>query len=128
MRHLRPDDRIVVCGGYENAPAWLAASSGGYEGRVTRFIPGQGEQPAAVVYLNDELVLPAGAGATAGREVRGRYLVLELGHVGADWSTQLPRVHVELCDFEPEAKTWRDRRQGAWGKSHATYRVLGEGP
>jgi hypothetical protein len=35
-----------------------------------------------VIVLNKELVLPLGAGAVTGSEVRGRYLVLELGHVG----------------------------------------------
>jgi len=105
-------------------PAWLAANPEGYEGRIAAFIPGQNEQPAVVIVLDNELVLPLGAGAVTGSEVRGRYLVLELGHVGADWSTPKQRVHVELCDFEPEPKRWQDRRQGAWVESHATYRVL----
>jgi hypothetical protein len=110
--------------GYDFEPAWLAANPEGYQGCVSNFIPGQSEQAAAVIVLDEELVLPAGAGAVTGSDVSGRYLVLELGHVGADWSTPRPRVHVELCDFEPEPKRWQDRRQGAWVESHATYRIL----
>jgi hypothetical protein len=30
-------------------------------------------------------------------------------------------VHIELCDFVPEAKPWDDRRRGVWVESHATY-------
>jgi len=121
---LQIGDRVWVGAGYDFEPAWLAANPEGYEGRVSSFIPGQNEQPAAVILLDEELVLPAGAGAVAASEVRGRYLVLELGHVRADWSTPSARVHVELCDLEPEAKQWQDRPQGAWVESHATYRIL----
>lgn len=88
------------------------------------FIPGQSELRAVVIKLDEELVLPAGAGASRGSEVRGRFLVLELGHVGTDWTTPHPRIHVELCDFEPEARRWQERRHGAWVESHASYRVI----
>jgi hypothetical protein len=125
MPELQVGDRVWVGAGYDLDPSWLAANPDGYEGCVAAFIPGQNEQSAAVIVLDKELVLPLGAGAVTGSEVRGRYLVLELGHVGADWSTPKPRIHVELCDFEPEPKRWQDRRQGAWVESHASYRVLG---
>lgn len=64
------------------------------------------------------------AGTVADQEVRGAFLVLEPGYVDTDWFTPTPRVHVELCDFEPDATRWQDRQQGAWVKSHATYRVV----
>ena len=115
---------MLVGGGYDYEPEWLAANSEGYEGRVVAFIPGQNQQPAAVVELDEDLVLPNGAGAVQGREVRGRILVLELGHVGTDWCTPNPRIHVELCDFAPEEASWANRRQGAWVESHATYQKL----
>jgi hypothetical protein len=121
---LRPGDRVRVFGGYDADPAWLAADPAGYRGEVIEFIPGQGNQPAAVVELDTQLVLPAGAGAVQGTEVRGRYLVLELGHVGADWATPTPRTHVELCDFRPIARSWEERTHGSWVESHATYEVL----
>jgi hypothetical protein len=103
----------VVAGGYGNAPSWLASRPDGCAGTVVGFIPGQNEQPAAVVELDDELSVPGGA--------RGRFLVLELGHSGTDWATPKPRVHVELCADRPEPKRWQHRRQGAWVESHATY-------
>ncbi len=119
---LQTDDRVWVGAGYDSDPAWLAATPAGYLGRVASFIPGQNEQPDAVVELDEEIVLRAGT--VADQEVRGRFLVLELGHIGADWSTPTPRVHVELCDFKPDATRWQDRKQGAWVESHATYRVV----
>jgi hypothetical protein len=120
-RTLAVGDRIVVTGGYDMDPEWLASSPDGYTGTVVEFIPGQNKPPAAVIALDTELVLPVGAGAVRGTPVRGRYLVLELGLVGADWSTPTPRVHVELCEGRPPARPWQDRSQGPWVESHATY-------
>ena len=107
-------DRVRVFGGYERHPAWLAGG-GGYAGTVVAFIPGQNENPASVVRFDREVVLAG---------VRGHHAVLELGHEGTTWATPRPRLHVELCDFEPEARSWHERRQGAWVESHATYKVL----
>jgi hypothetical protein len=121
IHRLEVGDQLVVGGGYDMNPGWLAVSEAGYQGRVVEFIPGQNATRAAVIELHEELVHPDGAGAVRGVEVRGDFLVLELGHSGADWSTPTPRVHVELCDFRPEAKRRQDRRQGAWVESHATY-------
>ena len=117
-------DRVIVDGGYDMEPAWLAASASGYAGSVIDFIPGQNDRPAAVIALDNELVLPNGAGAVRDREVRGRYIVLELGHVGTSWSTPRPRVHVELCVEAPPRVRWQDRPRGAWVESHASYHVL----
>jgi hypothetical protein len=50
---------------------------------VIAFIPGQNDESATVVELDELLVLPEGAGAPQGRAVRGRFLVLGLGHGGA---------------------------------------------
>ena len=109
---LKVGDRVIVYGGYDMDPPWLASNPAGYTGEVVEFIPGQDSDPAAVVALDQELVLPEGAGATRGNRRRGTFLVLELGHVGADWSTPTPRVHVELCDERPEPTPWQDRRRG----------------
>ena len=116
-------DRVLVGGGYDMDPAWLAVSASGYLGTVVAFIPGQNDQSAAVIALDEELVLPNGAGAVQDKEVRGRYLVLELGHGGTSWATPRPRIHVELCGELPSARRWQDRPRGAWVESHATYRV-----
>jgi hypothetical protein len=104
----------------------MAAARGdfGYPGTVVEFIPGQNQQRAAVIELDEELVLPDGAGEGHGRELRGKFLVLELGHVGTDWATPRPRIHVELCEFHPEPKPWPERWQGTWVESHATYDYL----
>lgn len=111
---LAVTDRVRVSGGYDMDPEWLAGGDG-LLGTVFRFIPGQSDALAAVVRLDEELRLS---------RATGRYAVLELGHVGSTWTEVLPRVHVELCDFEPEAVRWEDRHKGVWVESHATYEVL----
>lgn len=104
---LQVDERIVVYGGYDHEPEWLLANPSGYPGEVGEFIPGQNEQPAVVVARDEELVLPNGAGAVRGQLVCGKFVVLELGHVGTDWAMPPPRVHVELCEERPPPKRWQ---------------------
>jgi hypothetical protein len=122
---LAVGERVQVGGGYHMEPSWLAANESGYYGRVIELIPGQNEQPAVVVKLDDELVLPDGAGAVRDREVRGRFLVLDLRDVGADWGGARFTVHVEVCAERPPPRVWGDRPQGAWVESHAFCRRLG---
>jgi hypothetical protein len=126
IRELAVGDRVLVEGGYDFEPDWLAASEGrgGYLGEVVEFIPGQNEKLATVVELDQMIILQDGAGAVAGKEVRGTFLVLELAWQGVDWATRPTRIHVELCDFRPEPKRWQDRRQGAWVESHAGYEIV----
>jgi hypothetical protein len=107
-------DRVRLFGGYDQDPEWLGGRPEVF-GIVERFIPGQNKEPAAVVRLDEEL--------TVG-EAKGSLVVLELGLVEADWTTSEPRIHVELCNFEPESHRWKERRQGAWVESHATYRIV----
>jgi hypothetical protein len=67
---------------------------------------------------------PIGSSVRLSQEVRGEHAVLELSHVGTDWSTTTPRIHIELCVTLPPAKRRHDRQQGAWIESHATYEVF----
>lgn len=122
---LAVGEQVRVYGGYDMEPAWLAGQREGYSGTVVDFIPGQNELSAAVVELDEEIALPLGAGAVRSPLV-GRFLVLELGHVGTDWATITPRIHVELCADRPERRRWKDRTQGAWVESHATYERLSQ--
>lgn len=124
-RSLSVGDRVRVSGGYDMDPKWLVVSRSGYVGTVVDFIPGQNDQRAAVVALDEELVLPEGAGAAHG-PVRGMFLVLTLGHLGTDWVTPSPRVHVELCEAQPGRKTPSERAHGSWVESHATCHILWE--
>lgn len=106
-------DRVQVGGGYEMQPRWLSGRQC-YSGTVRAFIPGQNDMPAVVVALDED---------SGFDRYYGRFLVLELRYTGAKWIAT-GTVHVELCDFEPEAKAWHDRRQGKWVESHATYSKL----
>jgi hypothetical protein len=125
-RTLQVGDRVWVGGGYDSDPAWMAGAGDdlGYRGTVLEFIPGQNLQPAAVIKLDDKIILPEGAGAARRQELRGTFLALELGHEGTDWATPRPRIHVELCDFRPDSRQWQERRKGVWVESHATYDYL----
>lgn len=102
-------DRVRLSGGYDMEPKWLQGRDH-YLGTVSRFIPGQNETPALVVELDSRVSVGG---------ITGNVMVLELRYVGAQWAGT-NYVHLELCDFEPEAKPWRDRRQGKWVESHAT--------
>jgi hypothetical protein len=128
QRETAVGDRVFVYGSFGFEPDWLAASGGrgGYDGRVVEFIPGRSDRPAAVVDLDNELVLPNGVHGTEGREVHGRFLVLELAWVNHDWTKRPTRVLVELCDFRPDPKRWQDRRQGSYVESHARYSIVDE--
>ena len=109
--HLRVGDRIDLTGGYEFEPAWLGGRDS-ITGQIASFIPGQNELAAAVVIL-DEVIIVDG--------VCGRIVVLEQRYNGATWIDE-GVVHVELCDFQPEPTRWQDRRQGKWVESHASYK------
>jgi hypothetical protein len=66
-RTLRVDDQVWVGGGYDSDPAWIAAAGDdlGSRGTVLEFIPGQNLQPAAVIKLDDKIILPEGAGGSS---------------------------------------------------------------
>lgn len=112
-RRLEVGHRVHLAGGYDVKPSWLAEGVG-YDGEVIAFIPGQNEKPAAVVKVDSPIEV---------KGVRGNIVVLELRYVGADWD-ESETVHIELCDFMPEAKRWQDRRQGLWVESHANYKII----
>jgi hypothetical protein len=114
-RSLQVGDRIRVFGGFGGDPPWLHGGVG-YRGTVERFIPEDegDEQLAAVVRLDETISVHA---------VRGQVVVLHLAWLGTDWATQRPRVHVELCDFDPPSLGWQARQHGAWVESHATFKL-----
>ena len=94
-------------------PAWLQGRQH-YMATITRFIPGQNDALAVVAHLEAPVSID---------QATGQVVVLELRYKGATWG-EANTVHVELCDFEPESKTWKDRRQGKWIESHATCEKL----
>jgi hypothetical protein len=106
-------DRLRLRGGYDVEPAWLQGQHH-HTATITRFIPGQNETPAIVAHLDAPISLD---------QVTGQVVVLELRYKGASWD-EANTVHIELCDFEPEPKTWKARRQGKWIESHATCEKL----
>ena len=110
---LQIGDIVQLSGGYSFEPEWLAGLDS-ITGSVVAFNPGQNDTPAAVIKLDKQITFA---------EVTGDVLVLELRYVGAAWEPS-GIVHVELCDFTPDATPWRDRRKGKWVESHASYERL----
>ena len=106
-------DRVRLGGGYEPDPAWLSGRTS-VLGTVSQFIPGQNGSRAVVVQLDEPI---------SGESLSGSTVVLQLRYVDAKWEPT-ETVHVELCDFTPEPKVWKNRRQGEWIESHATYRLV----
>jgi hypothetical protein len=94
--------RVVVTGGYDMDPVWLAGGRG-YVSTITDI-----EGKRAVVELDVEIELHAGTdlwkdfgdgSVSAPIEksvVRGRWLILMLGYVGHRWEDPIQRVHVGL--------------------------------
>jgi hypothetical protein len=111
-QNLEIGQRIYISGGYDMKPEWLGENDG-YYGEVIAFIPGQNKTLAAVIKVDSPIKV---------KGVSGDIVVLELRYAGAEWK-QSEIVHVELCDFIPEAKRWQDRKQGLWVESHARYEV-----
>lgn len=109
---------MTISGGYDFEPAWLGGKQE-VSGRVEKWIPGQNNQRACVVRLDEPLTA---TGDVCGRrkQLTGAFLVLDLRYVGQHWETT-GTAHVELCETEPDDKTWADREVGAWVESHATY-------
>jgi hypothetical protein len=107
---LSVGDRVVLSDGYDFEPPWLQGNPPSSAGSIISFISGQNDTPAAVVRLDQPITV---------NNVTGDILVLELRFAGATWSSH-NIVHIELCDFTPEPKAWKDRRQGLWVESSAT--------
>ena len=104
---------VKLYGGYDFEPEWIAGKKF-VSGKVDKFIPGQNSSPAMVVELDMPLTAK---GAT------GNIVIVELRFVGAQWKGE-QTVHIELCNFIPENKSWKNRRQGTWIESHASVAVL----
>ncbi len=103
---------VVLSGGYDpvREPKWLHGQESRHA-HIAKIIPGQNKDPALVVEFDKPF------------EVDGysaRFAVLELRYEGAKWRSG-ETCHIEICDFIPEDKPWKDRKQGKWIESHATF-------
>jgi hypothetical protein len=115
MRKIEIGDTIKISGGYDYDPLFLKDPSNKKRiGKVIKFIPGQNKERAAIIKLNFPITA---------KGVTGDILVLELRYVGQTWETEGP-VHIELCDFMPEDKSWKQRKQGEWIESHASLEII----
>jgi hypothetical protein len=112
---LKVGDRIALFQGYDGDPKYLKHPPDSQRrGEIVKFITGQNEQLAAVVKFDQKF---------SGDSITGDIAVLELGLVGQTWQQPSP-VHIELCDFMPEDKPWKDRRKGEWVEAAASVTLL----
>jgi hypothetical protein len=112
---LKVGDKIELYGGYDWDPLYLRnPSSSARSGVVIQFIEGQNKCPAGVVKLDLKI---------SGEEITGDIVVLELRYENQTWDSPTP-VHLELCDFMPENKAWKDRKQGEWVEAAASLRII----
>lgn len=112
---LQVGDKIELSGGYDYDPLFLKnPPASKRSGTIIQFIKGQNESPAAVVKLDQRF---------SGEKITGDIVILELRHVGQTWLEPTP-VHIELCDFMPEDKTWKDRKKGEWVEAAATVTLV----
>jgi len=113
-RPLQIGDKIELSGGYDFDPLYLKNPPTSKRlGTVIQFIKGQNQEPAAVVKLDQKI---------SGNVITGDIIVLELRYTGQTWKEPTP-VHIELCDFIPEDKSWKDRKQGEWVESNASVTI-----
>ena len=114
-RPLQAGDKIELSGGYDYDPVYLRnPRSSRRHGTIIKWIKGQDKEPAAVVRLDQKI---------SGEKITGDIVILELRYVGQTWQQPTP-VHIELCDFMPEDKTWKDRKQGEWVEAAATVTLI----
>jgi hypothetical protein len=109
---LKAGQRIVLSGGYDMEPKWLGGHNQRYA-EVIKSIPGQNKESALLVKFDKQF------------EIEGYsaiYAVLELRYEKSKWEAGAI-CHIEACDFLPEEKTWKDRKQGEWVESNATLRL-----
>jgi hypothetical protein len=112
---LEVGDKIELFGGYDYDPLYLKnPPSSTRSGIVTKFITGQNKSLAAVVKLDNKI---------SGDSITGDIVVLELRYEGQNWFTLGP-VHIELCNFEPDNKSWKDRPKGEWVEAAASFRIV----
>ncbi len=112
---LAVGNRIELFGGYDMDPLYLKTPPNNKRtGVVLKFIKGQNENPAAVIQLDQKI---------SGQKITGDIVILETRYVGQTWEKPDP-VHIELCDFIPEDKAWKDRKQGEWVEAAASYKII----
>ncbi|MCK5415998.1 hypothetical protein KAI92_01055 [Candidatus Parcubacteria bacterium] len=112
---IKINDKIELFGGYDYNPLFLKnPPAQSRTGKVIKFIPGQNKNTAIVIELDEEI---------SGEKITGKYIVLETRYEDQNWQQNRP-VHIELCDFFPEDKTWKERKQGEWIEATASYKIL----
>lgn len=124
-------DRVIVAGGYDMEPKWLAGGSG-YSGRIEEIY---GRWSA--VRLDRPLSLSApvdgwsdfGSGArqpiTNLASANGEWLALALAYQRARWTGEVTRLHVAVCREQPDLQAIpAGGGVGVWVESHAAMSHL----
>ena len=115
---LKQGDRVSVAGGYDMEPRWLEGHPDGYIGTVEGFLQDTNGHDAAVIQLEQEVTM---AGASSGKSLRGRYLLLTFAWAEMNWSEPGPRLHVHLLEDVPAKYLSEAEFHQRWVESHASW-------
>lgn len=111
---LKIGDKIDLYSGYFKIPEYLDyPPTHIHEGEVVDFILGRNNEKATVIRLDRPV---------AGDSLTGNFVVMELKYESQTWSSTGP-VHLELCDFKPLNRSWKDRRKGEWFEPTASFKI-----
>jgi hypothetical protein len=115
MKTLKINDTIKLHDGYDFNPVFLQNPPNKDRiGKVIKSIPVKNQESAFIVKLDFPITA---------KNTTGDILVMKLRYQGQTWKTNGP-VHLELCDFVPEDKQWKDRKHGVWIESHASFDII----
>lgn len=124
-------DRVLVAGGYDMEPPWLAGGSG-YSGRIEEIY---GHRSAVRLDRTLSLSAPGDGWSDFGNAARqpitkvanatGEWLALALADHGAHWTGEVTRLHVSVCRERPDLEVVpAGGGVGVWVESHAAIAHL----
>ncbi len=110
---MKEGQRVKLSGGYDMDPKYLSGKDY-LTGYFIKFIPGQNGKKAAVIKLDEPILI---------ENYIGEICVLELRYVGSQWGKE-NICHIELCNFIPDDIKWNDRKQGKWIESNCSVEFI----
>ena len=116
IKELNVGDQVEISGGYDYEIRWFKNIEAGKVQGIVRAIFGKEESKTNVIVELPEKIKVD--------DFNGKYLVLSARYEKQENTETSGTVHLELCDFYPESKSWEERKHGEWIESHAYYKRI----